>query len=233
MELPSVSRPVILDLFCGAGGAAMGYSRAGFDVVGVDIKAQPRYPFEFIQGDALEYLATAGLSRYSAIHASPPCQEYTIARQIHPEIHYPRLVGPTRDLLNASGLPYVIENVPGSPLINYFELCGRTFGLNVKRHRWFETNPLLSLLVPPCPKGHPGDWLLVFGQTVLSRGKTIGRAKGGGPRIKRTHQGTDPGRQALGIDWMNRDELSEAIPPAYTEYIGRHLMASIRANEGA
>ena len=220
-------RPVLLDLFCGAGGASQGYYEAGFDVVGVDLHPQKNYPFEFVQMDALEYLATADLSRYSAIHASPPCQEYTIARQIHPDIHYPDLVAPTRDRLREIGLPWVIENVPGSPLQNYIQLCGLTFGLNVKRHRWFEMEPQFEGLIPPCPKGHPGNWLLVFGHTVLNRGKTIGRAKGGGPRIHRTHQGTNAGREAMGIDWMNRDELSEAIPPAYTRYIGAQLLRHI------
>lgn len=217
----------LLDLFCGAGGAAMGYHRAGFtEIVGVDIKPQPRYPFEFVQADAMTY----PLDGFDVIHASPPCQAYTVANNIHGANH-PQLLEPTLARLRAFGAPYVVENVEAKRVWQAMRtpvmLCGRSFGLNVKRHRLFETTA--PVLVPPCPRGHPGGWLLVFGRTVLNRGKTIGIAKGGGPRIRRTHQGTDAGREAMGIDWMNRDELSEAIPPAYTEYIGRHLIEAIRA----
>ena len=214
----------LLDLFCGAGGAAMGYYRAGFDeIVGVDINPQPNYPFEFVQTDAMEY----PLEGFDAIHASPPCQRYSIANNIHGRDDHPDLVAPTRDRLAAAGVPYVIENVPGAPLIDPVVLCGRTFELDVKRHRLFETTfPVFTM---PCPKGHPGDWVSVFGHTVLSRRHVIGKAKGGGNRIKRTHLGVERGREAMGIPWMKRDELSEAIPPAYTEWIGRQLIAQIRA----
>lgn len=215
-------RPKLLDLFCGAGGAGMGYHRAGFEVVGVDVKPQPRYPFEFIQVDAM----TFPLEGFDAIHASPPCQAYTVANNIHQKEH-PELLGPTLERLRASGLPYVVENVEARRVYEEMRtptrLCGRNFGLNVKRHRLFETS--FPLLTSPCQKGHPGDWLLVFGHTVLNRGRTVGIAKGGGPVIRREHQGTDAGRAAMGIEWMNRDELSEAIPPAYTEFIGKQLMA--------
>ncbi len=212
-----MTRPLLLDLFSGAGGAAMGYHQAGFDVVGVDIVPQPRYPFDFIQGDAL--LPPVDLEAFDLIHASPPCQAYSIANNIHGRDDHPDLVAETRRLVVRSGRPYVIENVPGSPLRGWVQLCGRTLGLGVKRHRWFEAS--FAMMVPPCPKNHPGDWVSVFGHTVLSRGHVIGKAKGGGNRIKRKHLGTDRGREAMGIDWMTRDELSEAIPPAYTEYIGR------------
>jgi len=206
----------------------MGYHRAGWEVVGVDIAPQPHYPFEFRQGDALEpnaALRCYAWSSFDAIHASPPCQGYTIAKNIHPDKTYPMLIEPTRDLLRATGLPYVIENVPGAPLLNHVTVCGLALGLNVKRHRWFESNHLL--FGTECPAGHPGDWLLVFGHTVLERGHQIGRTAKNGPIIRRKHVGTDRGREAMGIDWMNRDELSESIPPAYTEFIGAQLLSAV------
>jgi DNA (cytosine-5)-methyltransferase 1 len=215
-------RPRLLDLFCGAGGATKGYQRAGFHVTGVDISPQPRYcGDEFVLADALEF-PTDG---FHAIHASPPCQAYSVANNIHQTATHPRLIEPVRERLIAASVLYVIENVPGAPLRSPFLLCGRTFGLGVKRHRLFESTELI--LTEPCPHGHPGDWLLVFGDTVLERGHQSGRAKGGGPVIHRRHVGIDRGREAMGIDWMTRDELSEAIPPAYTEWIGRHLMAAL------
>lgn len=226
-------KPLLYDVFCGGGGATKGYQRAGFRVIGVDNKPQPRYIGDgFIQMDAFEFFDRydAGeFERAACFHASPPCQAYSIANNIHGREDHPRLLEPVLERLRASGLPYVVENVERREvwraMNNPIRLCGLTFGLNVKRHRLFETSA--PLLVPPCPKGHPGDWLLVFGQTVLNRGKTIGLAKGGGPRIHRTHQGTELGRQAMGIDWMTRDELSEAIPPQYTEFIGLRLMELI------
>ena len=223
-----MTKPRLLDLFCGAGGAAMGYHRAGFEVVGVDIKPQPHYPFEFRLGDALEPNPARrcyAWSSFDAIHASPPCQAYSIANNIHQRTDHPRLIEPTRELLRASGLPYVIENVPRAPLVDWVNVCGLALGLNVKRHRWFESNQVL--FGTECPKGHPGDWLLVFGHTVLERGHQIGRTAKNGPIIRRKHVGTDRGRAAMGIDWMNRDELSESIPPAYTEFIGKQLMEVI------
>ena len=222
-------RPRLLDLFCGAGGAAVGYHRAGFDVVGVDIRPQPSYPFEFHQADALAWLADAGEPEFAAIHASPPCQAYSIANNIHGAKH-PELIEPVRELLIASGLPYVIENVPGAPLRNAITLCGLTHGLNVKRHRLFECN--FPVMTYPCA-GHDGDWLLIFGRTVLERGKRVGTTPNGGGIIRRKHVSTDRGREAMGIDWMTRDELSEAIPPAYTEHVGYYLMLEIEARAAA
>src|SRR5688500_15798892 len=154
-------KPRLLDLFCGAGGAAMGYHRAGFEVMGVDINRQPHYPFEFIQADALWYLAALedkrhGLTAkdaFDVIHASPPCQLYsTVGKQAAKkhDITYPDLVGPTRELLVKSGLPYVIENVMGAPLISPIRLCGSSFGLDIRRHRRFELGGFDILLTPPC-----------------------------------------------------------------------------------
>ena len=211
----------LLDLFCGAGGAAVGYHRAGFDeIIGIDNVPQPNYPYTFIQADALQ--PPVDLDAFDLIHASPPCQAYSIANNIHGRTDHPDLIADTRSLINDR--PHVIENVPGAPLLNWVQLCGRTLDLDVKRHRWFEAS--FPMLVPSCPKSHPGDWVSVFGHTVLERGHVVGKAKGGGNRIARRHLGTDRGREAMGIDWMTRDELSEAVPPAYTEYIGNVFLAS-------
>lgn len=199
----------------------MGYYRAGFEVVGVDINPQPHYPFEFHQADAM----TFPLDGFDAVHASPPCQAYSVANNIHGAPHHPELVDATRDRLVEAGLPWVIENVPGAPLREAVVLCGLSFGLGVKRHRLFESTQFI--LAPPCPPGHPGDWVSVFGHTVLERGHVIGKAKGGGNRIKRRHLGVERGRVAMGIDWMTREELSEAIPPAYTEFIGKYLIGAL------
>lgn len=215
-----MSKPRLLDLFCGAGGASAGYHRAGFELVGVDHKPQPRYPLEFHQADALAFVWEHG-QEFDVIHASPPCQRYSVANNIHKRTDHPDLICPVRAALIATNRPYVIENVPGAPLLSPALVCGLAVGCNVKRHRLFESNLLLRSTV--CPKGHPGDWLLVFGHTVLDRGHVVGRAPGGGPKIKRRHVGTDRGREAMGIPWMNRDELSEAIPPAYTHFIGEQI----------
>jgi len=213
----------LVDLLSGAGGAAVGYHRPGFEVGGVDIRPQPRYPFEHRVADAL----TFPLDGFDAVHASPPCQAYSIARNIHGSGgKHPRLIEPTRERLAASGLPYVIENVPGAPLLSPLLVCGLSLGLGVKRHRLFESN--VFMLGMPCG-AHRGDWLLVFGHTVLDRGHVVGKAKGGGNTIRRRHVGTERGRVAMGIDWMNRGELSEAVPPAYTEFVGGQLLDAMRS----
>jgi len=197
-----------LDLFSGAGGAAMGLHRAWphAHITGVDVRPMPRYPFEHVVADAMTY----PLEGYDFIWASPPCQAYSVANNIH-QAEHPRLIDAVRERLRAAGVPWIIENVPGAPMRHFAVVCGLALGLNVKRHRWFESSELL--FGTPCI-GHDGDWLLVFGHTVLERGHQSGRAKGGGPVIHRRHVGTDRGREAMGISWMNRDELSEAIPPA-------------------
>lgn len=214
-------KPRALDLFCCAGGAAMGLHRAGFEVVGWDIKPQPRYPFEFHLGNALD----ASVDGFDFIWASPPCQKHTAAAPLQGRDHID-LIPVTRTKLIASGLPYVIENVPGAPLINPVTLCGLALGLNVKRHRLFESN--FPFVGPACPKGHPGDWLIVFGYSALRRS----RGQGTGPKKDR---GKSKGKSvphaetcaAMGIDWMSRMELSQAIPPAYSELIGRAALAHI------
>jgi DNA (cytosine-5)-methyltransferase 1 len=229
-------RPRLLDLFCGAGGAAMGYHRAGFEVVGVDIRPQPNYPFEFYQGDALEALAAIadggllpGVRDFDAVHASPPCQGYSAANNIHQRTDHPLLIDEVRALLIATGLPYVIENVEGARanMPNAVTICGLAFGLNVRRHRLFDCN--FPVMVPGCT-GHDRDYLIVFGQgSARTRAKQIGRTAKDGPILRRGTASWEASCEAMGIDWMRRPELSEAIPPAYTEHIGSYLLLEVDA----
>lgn len=207
----------LLDLFCGEGGAGMGYHLSGFEIVGIDNQPMPRYPFTFVQGDALEYCAAHG-HEFDAIHASPPCQAYSRSRSIRRGREHPQLLEQTRMALTGSGKIWVMENVVGAPMKNFSViLCGTSFGLRVYRHRSFESN--LMFLVPEC--SHPSylmdGYLCVFGDVVR------GRQKGNrGNHYKRYK--TDDGRKAMGIDWMSGRGLSQAVPPAYTEYIGRFLL---------
>jgi DNA (cytosine-5)-methyltransferase 1 len=212
-------RPRLLDLFCGAGGCSVGYHRAGFEVVGVDVRPMPRYPFEFHQADALEYLAEHG-HEFDAIHASPPCQAYSRMRRITKR-DYPELITPTRDLLKIVGRPYVIENVEGAPLRNYTVLCGTMFGLRLRRHRWFEISPMLGVLTPPCDC-----------RDGVATGRLIGqRLRGPKPANRRIPPRFTESekRAAIGVDWMTVVECQEAIPPAYTTWIGRHLLEALEA----
>jgi DNA (cytosine-5)-methyltransferase 1 len=219
-------RPRLLDLFCCSGGAGMGYHRAGFDVVGVDIKPRPRYPFAFIRGDALDYLREHG-QEFDAIHASPPCQAHSRASLLAEHQGRRRstvdLVAPTRDLLRAIGRPYVIENVEGAPLLDPIRLCGSTFGLGVRRHRLFESS---ALLVSPGPcrhdeQGKPIGLYGSMGDTVKGTDSLTGRMVIGGS----TARTIEEAQEAIGIDWTDRwSELKEAIPPAYTEHLGRQML---------
>jgi len=210
-----MSRPRLLDLFCGAGGAAMGYHRAGFDVVGVDNRPQPRYPFEFVQGDALVTLRMSWARIFDAIHASPPCQDYSKAMR-HLSGHYPRLIDPICHLLRSSGLPWVIENVQGAPLPSQdtldgrhgLELCGTMFGLPIWRHRLFE----MSLPIAP-PRG--------CDHTMQPMNPERANRPGG-------RSNEQAWREAVGVGWMKRYEAREAIPPAYTEHIGAALLGHLR-----
>jgi DNA (cytosine-5)-methyltransferase 1 len=281
-------RPLLLDLFCGAGGCSVGYHRAGFDVVGVDIEPRPRYPFEFMQDDAMRWLASGEyLQRdFAAIHASPPCQAYSVISKGMKVAHkHPDLLGPTRELLDKTGLPYVIENVPGAPMRADWLLCGTQFGLgvmipegggtwlNLLRHRWFETNiPVKLELMPPC--NHKGVAIWEHGKGShqyvypdgsgqsrrdIKAGGSITALDGGLQRVSSDGDVRRPGndvristlgvygngtnkwhqeaigrsitaeeqRTPMGIDWMSRKELSQAIPPAYTEWVGRRLLATL------
>lgn len=217
-----MSRPKLLDLFCGAGGAAKGYHDAGFDIVGVDIDPQPNYPYPFQQADALAILGFSTLLReFDAIHASPPCQGYSDLRH-RTGREYPQLVEPVREGLVASGLPYVIENVEGAPLHDAIVLCGTMFPeLRVLRHRQFETNFYVD--VPP-HKPHP----LVF--TYDKRKRHFGQLDQDVSFVQVTGGGNCTlanARDAMGIDWMSKAEINESIPPAYTEYIGKFLMEAV------
>jgi DNA (cytosine-5)-methyltransferase 1 len=213
-------RPRLLDLFCCAGGAGTGYFRAGFDVLGVDLNPQPNYPFAFIQTDALN-LDPKFISTFDAIHASPPCQSYSdLAKRNGNADAWPRLIDPIREVLERSGLPYIIENVEGAPLRNPTVLCGTMFkGLRVIRHRLFETNfPILTPKHGPHPKVHTFDKRKAhFGKTndMVDFVQVTG---GGNCTIAAA-------RDAMGIDWMTKNELNEAIPPAYTRFIGKQLLA--------
>jgi DNA (cytosine-5)-methyltransferase 1 len=218
--------PRILDLFCGAGGCSVGYARAGFEVVGVDIVPQPNYPFELYEADALSTLRDAHqdwLDDFDAIHASPPCQAYTQSAlsQRNAGKVYPDLLAETRDLLEQTGLPWVIENVPGAPMRPDFKLCGCQVGLELRRERWFETS--WHGFQMATPHHHPHAVPSVVGH--------------GTPSGVREQLGYKPTiadyRASMGIDWMNRNELSQAIPPAYTELIGAQLLDHLRAKAAA
>lgn len=216
--MTSSSRPRLLDLFSGAGGAAAGYEQAGFEVVGVDLVEQPRFPYEFVQGDALEYLEAHG-REFDVIHASPPCQRFSSITKMHGAERvaaHPSLIGPTRELLLEIGVPYVIENVVGaraelrSPVL----LCGSMYGLkagelHLRRHRLFESQ---LFLWPPASCAHLGQALGVYGH---AGGRSI--------RDGLSFSGTDSWREGMGISWMTGAELAEAIPPAYTEWIGSQI----------
>jgi DNA (cytosine-5)-methyltransferase 1 len=232
-------KPRLLDLFSGAGGAAVGYARAGFEVVGVDIEPQPNYPFEFVRSDALDVLRlglVAGpapmdfvgpVEQFDAIHASPPCQAHTALsalEQVKAKNH-PDLVGPTRELLEATGLPYVIENVVGAPLRNPTMLCGSAFGLDVRRHRLFETNfPLMS---PGCAHGQQEARFDIYEHGKWRKSPTVAvYGHGGGKSRENWHD-------AMDIDWMTHRELAQAIPPAYTEHVGGFLLTHLAQQAAA
>lgn len=222
-----MSRPKLLDLFCGAGGCSVGYHRAGFDVVGVDHKPQPRYPFEFHQADVFDWLDINydRVKQFAVVHASPPCQAYSAANNIHGREDHPDLIESTRCWLNDCARKWVIENVPRSPLLGAVQICGLAFGLGVRRHRWFESSEFL--FGTECGN-HKQDYVIVFGGAARGRAHQTGVAKGGGPVLYRSTIPLERAKAAMGIDWMTRDELSQAIPPAYTEYIGKQLREIIR-----
>lgn len=225
------TRPLLLDLFCGAGGASRGYYQAGFDLMGIDINAMPRYPYAFAQGDAIDYLeaeiSSGNIHRFSAIHASPPCQRYSVTKTLHSR-EYPDLINPLRLVLQKTQLPYVIENVVQAPLTDPLILCGSQFNLSkrwngdywcgdvyLKRHRAFE----MSIAVPD-PGPHDHNKIAV---TVAGHGRIGGRTERfrgrGYNQLK---------RDIMAIDWMRESELNEAIPPAYTQYIGSFLMKHLK-----
>ena len=230
VQVDTIVRPRLLDLFCCAGGAGMGYARAGFDVVGVDINPQPRYPFEFYQGDALDFLREHG-KEFDAIHSSPPCQHYSVASKAHNGNAgaHPGLVPVVRNILQAIGRPWIIENVIGAPLRNPVVLCGTMFdGLRVIRHRQFESSEVLT--APGECGPHPLCYTMDkrkphYGK--LDEMKAFVMVNGGGNCSKAA------AADAMGIDWMTKNELNEAIPPAYTEYLGWQLRAALMLRQVA
>jgi DNA (cytosine-5)-methyltransferase 1 len=237
-----MTRPRLLDLFCGAGGAAYGYHLAGFDVVGVDIAPQPNYPFKVYQADAcamvqdaihgcwhesysksaLPGMLNACLGPFDVIHASPPCQDYSVTASLH-TTEYPRLIAPVRELLTASGKPYIIENVEGArrDLHNPVKLCGSSFGLGVRRHRLFETS--WPVMFPPqCAHHLQPEPIDVTGTGGPS---SAPRTAGGGQHRK--PRNLEHAREVMGMSWGTRQELAEAVPPAFAEWLGLELMAHL------
>jgi len=215
-------------LYCKAGGTSVGYSRAGFEVVGVDIEPQPRYPFEFRQGDALDVLDALAAGRepwpgsgeFDAIAASPPCQDNSLMQNFGPVDHGTWwLLGQTRRLLQEIGLPWVIENVPPhAPMRPDYQLCGCMFGLpELRRVRWFETSWRGFDLRPPCCHVMPAISVVGHGSSSSTR-----------RRLGRSVNKADYTR-VMGIEWMTRDEMAQAVPPPYTEYVGGQLMAELNA----
>lgn len=213
-----MGRPLLLDLFCGAGGAAVGYHRAGFDVIGVDIKPQPRYPFEFVQADAMAF----PLAGFDAIHASPPCQDHSVMSGQQGIHGTGWMLAATRDRLAAGGAPWVIENVPGAPMRADFMLCGSMFGLRTRRHRRFE----LDLRVPILLSVPPHSNRACRARRSVTRQRIASLAAGLNISVT-GNVGSTVGPLTMGIDWMIGTELSQAIPPAYTEWIGRQLIEHV------
>lgn len=225
------ARPRLLDLFCCAGGCSDGYSRAGFEVFGVDIEPQPNYPFEFCQADALVVLESLlaggtalwpyGLGDFDVIHASPPCQAYSPLNAYNHKI-YPDLVEPVRALLRATGIPYVIENVMQAPLVNPMMLCGSMFGLKVYRHRGFESS---MALMAPFHSRHVARCIRNGYLPAVGQNMTISGGKHSAVWQRKACE-------VMGTPWMRTiREVCEAIPPAYTEWIGRYLMAALAHEE--
>jgi DNA (cytosine-5)-methyltransferase 1 len=211
--------PRLLDLFCGAGGAGMGYFRAGFEVVGVDIAPQPRYPFECHQADALDFLREHA-AEFDAIHASPPCQGYSVCRFLPQNAGnvYALLIDGVRAELQSVGKPYVIENVSGAPLETPVILEGRMFGLKVLRKRLFECSPFL--LSPPISPMKKRKYVADISEFERGQYGFVG--------VYGQRFAVPVAREAMGIDWMTRAELAQAIPPAYTEFIGTQLLHILR-----
>jgi DNA (cytosine-5)-methyltransferase 1 len=207
----------LLDLFCGVGGASVGYAQAGFEVHGVDLKHGKRYPFTYLRADVLDVLKDDEyIQQFDVIHASPPCQTHSITQHLRnaqgKSTSKIDLIPETRAALIASGKPYIIENVPGSPLIDPIQLCGSSFGLKVRRHRLFESN--MNLVGSICDHKSQGRPIGVYGSL-----------KDEIPNGGKTADTIDEARNAMNMPWAIWTELVEAIPPAYTKYLGDQINA--------
>jgi DNA (cytosine-5)-methyltransferase 1 len=224
-EPPTESRPRLLDLYCGGGGAAMGYHRAGFDVIGVDIAPQYDYPFAFVLADA----STFPLQGFDVVHASPPCKPFTPAAnraRAAPRLFdpHPDHLGPTLARFATLDMPWVVENVPDAPMpAGSVTYCGSSFGLAVRRHRLFASN--VPLTAPPCrhdptPRYQSLDWSARRAGRLVPSVSVHGNLQGGTDTLELR-------RWAMGIDWLPNDRLTQAIPPAYTEHLGRQLLAAV------
>jgi len=218
-RVSDTAKPKLLDLFCGGGGASMGYYLAGFDVTGLDIKPQPKYPFKFYLADALTFL----IDGFDAYHASPPCQKWSTATNIAGTKHLHKdLIQPIRERLKATGKPYIIENIRGAPLVNPFYLCGTMFGLKLKRHRYFECSFDIYFAPATCScKGKRGYTAAHRGYSSFKRNANLICVAG-------HNFAANDGREAMGIDWVDKNTLREAIPPIYTQYIGAHLLKDLK-----
>jgi DNA (cytosine-5)-methyltransferase 1 len=209
----------LLDLFCGAGGASVGYARAGFEVVGVDHVDQPRYPYDFIRADALAILRRPEfLADFDVVHASPPCQAWSAYRRRRGvNRNAVDLIWITRRMLMARANVWVIENVPGAPLVNPVQLCGSSFGLYVRRHRLFESN--VALVGSVC--SHPRERAF---PPASNRPNPRFTVEVGTYRVRR-----ELSAAAMGTHWMTGDEMTQAIPPAYTAFLGEQLLGALTA----
>ena len=219
-SIQQTNKPRLLDLFCGAGGASMGYAEAGFDVTGIDLKHGKRYPYTYIRGDVRDYLNLEFLSQFDVIVASPPCQTFSATKHLRnaqgKSTSKVNMIPEVREALIASGKPYVIENVPNAPLINPIQLCGSAFGLKVRRHRLFESNVALT-----------GSWCdhKAQGKPVGIYGSMRDEIPNGGHTAKTM----DEANEAMGITHMIWGELVESIPPAYTRYIGMQICDALHS----
>ena len=227
-------KPRILDLFCCAGGAGKGYADAGFEVVGVDIDPQPNYPFEFHQADAIEFVRDHG-HEFDAIHASPPCQTFSRTKTLHSNEH-PDLIKPTREALIAAGKPWVMENVVGAPLIDPIKLSGQHFNmtapdvdgvpLKLVRHRLFESNILLRV-----PDSFHANRHIQTASIYGAGGGWTPRHRDNPDRRGGYIPHTDVIKKLLGIDWMTKHEMSQSIPPVFTEWVGGQIIEYLEENK--